>query len=127
MLGIHNVAVKRGALSRDEIWSELHAYLGDELLAQLLRVPNNSLAGYARDSASHAIEARAAHLATVAQNLSGTYNSWGAQRWFARSRAQLGGRSPLQVLVDAGEWMPDGKAAADVATLARALLGMPAT
>lgn len=114
-------------LSRDEIWSGLRADLGDELLAQLLRVPTNRLAGYARGTAPHAVEERVAHLATVLQHLSGTYTPWGLRRWFERPRSQLDGRSPLQVLVGAGDWTPKDPAAKSVATLARALLGMPAT
>lgn len=114
-------------LPRDQMWNGLRADLGDELLAQLLRVPSSSLAGYALDTAPHAVEERVAHLATVRQHLSGTYNAWGMRRWFERPRAQLDGRSPLQVLVGAGDWTPEGPAAESVAGLARALLGMPAT
>lgn len=114
-------------LSRDEIWRGLRVDLGDELLAELLRVPSSSLAGYARNSAPRAVEERARHLAAVRQHLSGTYNAWGMRRWFERPRAQLEGRSPLQVLVGAGDWVPEGPAAESVAGLARALLGMPAT
>lgn len=80
-------------LSRDEIWRGLRVDLGDELLAELLRVPSSSLAGYARNSAPRAVEERARHLAAVRQHLSGTYNSWGMRRWFERPRAQLEGRS----------------------------------
>lgn len=119
--------MKRGDLSRDEIWSGLRASLGDELLAQLLRVPSSSLAAYARNTAPHGVEARARYLATVVQHLSGTYNSWGIRRWFERPRALLDGVSPLQVLGDGGDWTPDSPGAADVAPLALALLGMQAT
>lgn len=125
--GVHTEGVKRGDLTRDEIWSGLRVDLGDELLAQLLRVPSNRLAGYAREAAPRDVEARAAHLATILQHLSGTYTAWGIRRWFDRSRAQLDGRSPLQVLVDAGDWTPDSQAGSDVAALAWALVGMPAT
>lgn len=119
--------MKTGALSRHEIWSELRANLDDELLARLLLTPSSHLDGYAREAASPVVEARARYLVNVLQHLSGTYNRWGIHRWFERSRAQLDGKSPLQALVDAGEWTPDSQAAADVATLAWALVGMPAT
>lgn len=56
--GVDNEGVQRGDLSRDEIWSGLLDNLGDELLAQLLRVSSSSLAGYARDTAPRAVEAR---------------------------------------------------------------------
>lgn len=49
------------------------------------------------------------------------------QRWFERPRALLDGSSPLQVLVEAGDWTPEDPEAESVATLARALLEMPAT
>lgn len=119
--------MQRGDLSRDEIWSELRGHLGDELLAQLLQVPSSSLVVYALGSAPHAVEARASHLATVLQHLSGTYNAWGMRRWFGRPRAQLDGRSPLQELIDAGDWTPESQAATAVATLAWASVGMLAT
>lgn len=125
--GVHNEAVQGAALSRDATWSVLRANLGDELLAKLLRVPVSSLASYARDTAPHTVERRVAHLATVLQHLTGTYTTWGIRRWFARPRHQLDGRSPLQELVDTGDWTPDSQAATDVATLASALVGMPAT
>lgn len=114
-------------LSRDEIWSGLRADLGDELLGQLLRVSSEPLALYASDVAPEAVEARARFLATVVNHLSGTYTPWGVRRWFGRARSQLEGTSPLQVLVGAGDWTPEGPAAESVAALARALLRMPAT
>lgn len=119
--------MKRDDLTHDDIWSELRVKLGDELLAQLMRVPSNSVVGFARNAAASDVDGRAEFLASVLQNLGGTYNAWGIRRWFVRPRAQLDGRSPLQVLLSAGDWTPEGPEAESVATLARALLGMPAT
>lgn len=63
---------------------------------------------------------RVAYLSMVLDYLLGTYNTFGAQRWFQRPRGQLDGRSPLEHLLRATDWKPDDTAAIEVAELARA-------
>jgi hypothetical protein len=60
-------------------------------------------------------------LALVNADLYGAYNALGIRRWFERSRTQLGGRSPRQVL--GKEWRPEQVRVQRVRALAAALSG----
>ena len=67
------------------------------------------------------VAARIHWLAFVVSDLAGAYNEIGIRRWFERPRAQLGGRSPREVL--GVDWDAEGADARSVASLAAALAG----
>lgn len=104
-----------------EVLSELYAQLGEKLLASLLRVSAPELRAHVDEGKPPLadVAARAAFLVQLLQHLSGTYNTFGIQRWFRRKRAQLDGCSPLEHLLSKPDWKPDNKAAIEVAELAR--------
>jgi hypothetical protein len=60
-------------------------------------------------------------LALVVSDLAGAYNEFGIRRWFYRQRAQLGGRSPREVM--GTDWDPDDADVLRVRDLAAALVG----
>lgn len=103
-------------------------YFGDVQLATILGISKSSIYRYARGerSASDAVVGRLHWLALVVGHLTGTYNEHGVRRWFQRSRKALGGRSPQETLLAAGEWAPDGSSARRVYDLALASIGMAA-
>jgi hypothetical protein len=60
----------------------------------------------------------------IVGDLSGAYNEMGIRQWFARKRAQLGGRAPAEFFEE--EWDPKATGPAQVRDLARALTASPA-
>jgi hypothetical protein len=101
--------------------------LGFDLVAQLASVSSSSLRRYVtgeRVTPDH-VAARLHHLAVIVSHLAGGYNEFGIRRWFARSRPQLQGRSPAQIL--RGEWNPEAAGPQQVLHLAEALNSSPAT
>jgi hypothetical protein len=105
----------------------LSRVLGFELVAQLAVTSASSLRRYiARERvAPDHVAARLHHLALVASHLASGYNDFGVRRWFARPRAQLGGKAPMQLL--RGDWDPDAAGPQQVLRLAEALNSSPAT
>jgi len=108
-------------------WPILESLFGVEILAGLLRVSPVSVRRYLRgDRATpDRVAARLHFLAMVISDLSGAYNDFGIRRWFVRSRSVLEGAAPRELLTD--NWDPDEPGPRRVRTLARALLGSPAT
>ena len=108
-------------------WGGLARVLDDEQLASLLKVSMSSLKRYQsgeRDTPDP-IAARLHFLALVVGDLAGSYNDIGIRRWFMRSRTQLDGRSPAQLLTSA--WDPEDAGPGRVRQLARALVSLSAT
>jgi uncharacterized protein (DUF2384 family) len=104
-------------------WPVLRPTMTDELLAALLDVSPQSIRRYAtgeRDTPDD-IAARLHFVALVNADIAGSYNDRGIRRWWARPRAVLDARSPLDVLT--GGFDPDGPVAAQVRGLAGALVG----
>lgn len=101
--------------------------LGTPLLARLVGVSpvtvNRWLTRARTAEGQHA--GRLHWLSGVVSDLRSAYNPLGMQRWFMRPRAQLGGRSPIQVL--GTDWDPDGEEAARVRELAAWLTSPAAT
>lgn len=102
---------------------------GADQLAELLLDSRENVVLYARGErqAPHAVAARLHWLALTVGNLTSTYNEYGMRRWFQRPRHELQGFSPREVLLAAGEWTPDSKAAQSLERLAVLILGMVAT
>lgn len=109
--------------------ASLHSQLGEELLSALLRIPTSEVLALTRgrERATKTTTDRVYYLSKVIEYLSGTYNTFGVQRWFLRSRGQLDRRSPLEHLLSKPDWMPDDGAAIEVARLALASSTMLAT
>lgn len=59
-------------------------------------------------------------VALVVADLAGSYNAFGIRRWFSRSRPQLRGRAPRDILT--GAWGPDSDDVRAVRELAAALI-----
>lgn len=108
-------------------WRRLPGVLGMELLARLLGISAPSARRYrsAARATPDAVAARLHFLSLVTGDLAGAYNDAGIRQWFARPRAQLGGKSPAEIL--SGDWQPPAKEVRQVARLARALAAAPAT
>lgn len=104
-------------------------HFSDEQLAELLRISSSSVQRYARGERTvpEPVADRLHWLALVVGHLSGTYNSFGVRRWFERPRTALGGNSPKGTLLADPVWTSESVGAREVAELARALIGMPAT
>ena len=94
---------------------------GDDFLAQILGVAADEVRRFAAGERAvpSPIAARVAFIAHVSDDLSGSYDTSGMRRWWARPRAALGGRSPRDTL--GTDWDPLGPDARAVAELARAL------
>lgn len=104
-------------------WGALRQTLGDTLLAALVGISDASLRRYAggqRETPQKVAE-RLHWLALVVGDLAGSYNAFGIRRWFDRPRQQLAGRSPRAAL--GAEWSVDDARAAQVKSLAQALVG----
>jgi hypothetical protein len=103
----------------DGEWAPARELLGDELLAQLLGdVSPSSLRRYASGVRATPDEVawRLHVLARVLASLLGSYNAFGIRRWFARPRTVLNGRTPAEVIREAGhEDDPDLLAVLDLA------------
>lgn len=104
-------------------WGALRESLGDTLLAALVGISDASLRRYAsgqRETPQRVAE-RLHWLALVVGDLAGSYNAFGIRRWFDRPRQQLAGQSPRAAL--GVEWSVDDAQAAQVRSLAQALVG----
>ncbi len=106
---------------------ELLAIFGPDRLAALAGSSPASLRRYASGlrTTPDRVAARLHWMARVVGELRGGYNDAGVRRWFERSRSQLGGRSPADLL--ANDWDPDAEGPATVLALARGLRGAGAT
>ena len=121
-----NTALEHSPLPLQE-WTALRPILGDALLARLCGITEASFRRYAAGTRStpDAVAQRLHSLALLAADLRGAYNDYGIRRWFQRPRAQLGGRTPVEVL-PAG-WTPESPEMRQLQDLAGALRGSPAT
>ncbi len=108
-------------------WNRLTEVLGLELLSQLLGISGSSVRRYkaADRSTPDDVADRPHLLSLIVGDLSGAYNEIGVRQWFARKRAQLGGRAPLDFLK--GRRKPSEPGPRQVQDLARALVASPAT
>ncbi len=108
-------------------WPNLRGTLGDELLAELLRISPSSLRRYSAGDRipPDVVVARLHALTLTVVDLAGAYNDFGIRRWFARPRAALGDASPASVLWE--DWDPDGPQITAVRSLAADLVGAGAT
>ncbi|MCY4375543.1 MAG: hypothetical protein OXC31_17410 [Spirochaetaceae bacterium] len=88
-------------------WPALQRVLGVDLLARLLRISTVSLRRYVSGARTtpDEVAVRLHALALIVGDLAGAYNDAGIRRWFARPRAVLENRAPVDVLT-AG-WRPD--------------------
>ena len=71
------------------------------------------------------VAARVHLLTLVVDALAGGYNAFGIRRWFERVRAQLGGRTPRELL--RGDWRPEDDGPQRVLQLAEELAAAGAT
>ena len=103
-------------------WAPVVDTLGEDLLAELVGVSVSSVRRYASGARAtpQDIAERLHFLALLIADLAGSYNDFGIRRWLKRPRTALGGRSPASLL---GQFDPEGKDAAAVATLAGSLVG----
>lgn len=108
-------------------WPALQRVLGADLLARLVNVSTVSLRRYVSGArrTPDDVAARLHAVALVVGDLAGAYNDAGIRRWFARPRAALGDRAPVDVLTSG--WQPEGAASRQVGRLASALTASPAT
>lgn len=107
-----------GAMRRD---------LGDRLLAKLLWRSVASVRKYAsgRRPVPPLMACRLDWIHRISFDLAGGYGAPGIQAWFVRPRAQLGHRSPLEIL--GPSWQPTDVDVAKVANLAATLSGRGGT
>lgn len=107
-------------------WRRLVDILGIDLLAGLLGISATSVRRYraAARSTPDEVAARLHLLTMIVGDLSGAYNEMGIRQWFARKRAQLGGRAPAEFFD--GDWDPKATGPVQVRELARALTASPA-
>lgn len=103
------------------VLGELVDTYGDDFLAQLLGVAAEEVRRIAAGERAvpSPIAARVAVIARVSDHISGSYDTTGMRRWWARPRAALGGRTPRGTL--GSDWDPHGPDARAVIELARAL------
>lgn len=107
----------------DTEWVAMAEVLGDDLLARMVGAAPSSVGRYRRGQRStpDSVADRLHFLTLMAADLAGSYNARGVRRWFSRSRPQLDGRSPVELL--AGSWDPDDPGPQRCAVLAGALTG----
>jgi hypothetical protein len=121
-----NLALEESPVPQFE-WNRLADLLGLDLLSRLLGSSPSSIRRYkaaARTTPDDVAE-RLHFLSLVAGDLSGAYNEIGIRQWFERKRAQLDGRTPLDLL--RARWNPSLAGPRRVQDLARALVASPAT
>jgi hypothetical protein len=121
-----NLALEESPVPEFE-WNRQVEVLGVELLGQLLGISGSSIRRYrasARTTPDDVAD-RLHFLSLVAGDLAGAYNEIGIRQWFERKRAQLDGRSPLELLK--GRWKPAQAGPRRVQDLARALVASPGT
>jgi hypothetical protein len=108
-------------------WNHLGEVLGVDLLSRLVGVSISSIRRYsaAARTTPDSIADRLHYLSLIVGDLSGAYNEIGIRQWFLRSRAQLGGHAPSDLL--RGDWKTTQPAPKQVQALARALMASPAT
>ncbi len=108
-------------------WAPLTELLGDDAVARLVGTSVSSVHRYRNGErpTPDDVAARLHTIALITADLAGSYNDFGVRRWFQRRRSALRGSSPSEILV--GSWSPDEERVQEVRTLARALLGSPAT
>jgi hypothetical protein len=125
MLKQLNLALEESPAPEFE-WNRLTEVLGLELLSQLLGISASSVRRYsaATRSTPDDVADRLHFLSLIVGDLSGAYNEIGVRQWFARKRAQLGGRAPSHFLK--GRWQPGQPRPRQVQDLARALVASPA-
>jgi hypothetical protein len=121
-----NTALEESPVPEFE-WNRLTELLGLELLSRLLGISASSVRRYkaAARTTRDDVADRLHFLSLLVGDLSGAYNEIGIRQWFARTRAQLGGRAPLDLLK--GRWKPGEPGPRQVRGLGRALVASPAT
>lgn len=104
-------------------WPAMREVFGDEALVQLVGVGLSSMRRYAAGErhTPDDVADRLHWLAMAVADLAGAYNAFGVRRWFERPRAQLGGKSPRQLL--GPDWSPNEARARRVRELASTLSG----
>lgn len=85
----------------------LEDILGFDLLASLLGLSNEKLLEYGKKPHTMPEEVfrRLAFIIEIIEILKGAYNPQGIRQWFSRKRAQLGGKSPAEILKN--NWSPE--------------------
>ena len=112
-------------------WNHLLDIFSVDELAGLLNISPASLRRYAsktvgtRRPTPNVVAARLHFLTLVVDALSGGYNDFGVRRWFERTRTQLDGRSPDDLLRD--NWAPEQDGPRRVWSLAEQLATAGAT
>lgn len=108
-------------------WPVVLDVLGEELLGVLLDVSPVSIRRYKEGHrpTPGPVAHRLHFLALLLADLAGAYNEYGIRRWFGRTRQQLDGKTPLQLL--AGGFDPEGAAAQRVKGLVNGLVSAGAT
>jgi hypothetical protein len=121
-----NLALEESPVPEFE-WIRLVDVLGLELLPRLLGISGSSIRRYkaAARTTPDDVAARLHFLSLIVGDLSGAYNEIGIRQWFERKRAQLDGRTPLDLLK--ARWSPAQPGPRRVRDLARALVASPAT
>lgn len=101
-------------------WPALAETLGPDVLADLVGVSTSSLRRYSggQRRTPDDVAERLHVLALIVGDLAGSLNDFGLRRWFQRSRVQLDGRSPAQLL--RGSWRAESASAQRVRALAYA-------
>ncbi|HKD06730.1 MAG TPA: hypothetical protein VKB79_12585 [Bryobacteraceae bacterium] len=107
-------------------WQRMGDALGLELLSRLLGVSAVSVRRYRANGrvTPDDVAERLHFLTLIVGDLAGAYNEFGIRQWFARKRAQLDGRAPMDLLK--GRWKPAEPGPVQVQQLARALVTSPA-
>jgi hypothetical protein len=121
-----NLALEESPVPEFE-WNRLADVLGGELLGRLLGASGSSIRRYRANvrTTPDDVAERLHFLSLIAGDLAGAYNEIGIRQWFQRKRAQLDGRTPLELLK--GRWRTDQPGPRRVQDLARALAASPAT
>jgi hypothetical protein len=121
-----NLALEESPVPEFE-WNRLMDVLGLELLSRLLGISPSSIRRYkaAARSTPDDVAERLHFLSLIVGDLSGAYNEIGVRQWFARKRAQLDWRTPLEWLKVS--WKPTQPGPRRVQDLARALVASPTT
>lgn len=106
-----------------EAFRAVRSDLGDTLLAKLLgrSVASVRMYGNGRRPVPPLIARRLNWIHQILFDLAGGYGAPGIRAWFERPRAQLGQRSPLEIL--GPSWQPTDVDVAKVANLAATLRG----
>jgi hypothetical protein len=87
----------------DAEWTPTRKFVGDELLARLLRVSISSLRRYSSGERTTPDEVawRLHVVARLLAALVGSYNDYGIRRWFERRRSALDNATPAELLQQA--------------------------